>query len=73
MSATCYEGEAEEREREKRKMQRERAREKSGGDERKTKRNKRICDLAAPRTRPRLSVADFSHLSGFSVVVRRCR
>lgn len=44
-----------------------------GRRERKTKRSKRICDLAMPWTRPRLPAADFSHLSGFSVVIRRCR
>jgi len=51
--------------------EKEKERERKTEETRKTKRNKRICDLAAPRTRPRLPVADFSHLSGFSVVVRR--
>jgi len=60
-----------------REREREREREEGRGgrieERRKTKRNKRICDLVAPRTRPRLPVADFFHLSGFSIVVRRCR
>lgn len=74
--ATCYEGmRTKEAEDAGRKSERERERERRVEKARKTKRSKRICDLAAARTRPsRLpSRRLLSPIAGFFVVVRRCR
>lgn len=52
--------------------EKERARERKVEKARKTKKSKRICDLAAARTRPS-RLPTISPIAGFFVVVRRCR